>query len=164
MSPAFVSPCLVPGLSFQELYETDPVLIVVAANPPRSISRRSLMRTRCRTLQSTSESGSCDSDSDGANEQCWSRIRVSHSIHFSFSPLHRVVSVHCRSLTHPPSPLTLLRSRTLFGRPAFGQIFSSICKSIDGGSYLPGREATLKTRLGVYYCGVSRTLFHSISS
>lgn len=53
------------------------------------------------------------------------------------------------------SPLTLLRSRTLFGRPSFNQIFSSLTQSIESGQYLPGREATLKTRLGVYFCGVS---------
>lgn len=52
-------------------------------------------------------------------------------------------------------PLTLLRSRTLFGRPDFRNIFSTLKTSIQGGSFLPGREATLKTRLGVYFCGVS---------
>ena len=56
------------------------------------------------------------------------------------------------------SPLTLLRTRTMFGRPDFKQIFQSLTASIDGGSYLVGREATLKTRLGVYYCGVSLLL------
>ncbi|WVQ80783.1 hypothetical protein IAT38_002888 [Cryptococcus sp. DSM 104549] len=50
-------------------------------------------------------------------------------------------------------PLTLLQSRTLFGRPNYKQIFSTLATSIENGSYLPGREATLKTRLGVYFCG-----------
>ncbi|EIW70423.1 hypothetical protein TREMEDRAFT_68048 [Tremella mesenterica DSM 1558] len=50
-------------------------------------------------------------------------------------------------------PLTLLRSRTLFGRPDFRQIFSSLSNSIENGSYLQGREASLRTRLGVYFCG-----------
>ncbi|WVQ99607.1 hypothetical protein IAU59_006743 [Kwoniella sp. CBS 9459] len=52
-------------------------------------------------------------------------------------------------------PLTLLQSRTLFGRPNYSQIFSSLVQSIEGGAYLPGREATLKTRLGVFFCGPS---------
>jgi hypothetical protein len=52
------------------------------------------------------------------------------------------------------SPLTLLRSRTMYGRPPFEQIFQSLTQSIEQGQYLPGREATLKTRLGVYFCGV----------
>ncbi|WWC62059.1 uncharacterized protein I303_104648 [Kwoniella dejecticola CBS 10117] len=52
-------------------------------------------------------------------------------------------------------PLTLLQSRTLFGRPNYRQIFTSLISSIESGSYLPGREATLKTRMGVYFCGPS---------
>ncbi|OCF38714.1 hypothetical protein I317_07499 [Kwoniella heveanensis CBS 569] len=52
-------------------------------------------------------------------------------------------------------PLTLLQSRTLFGRPNFTQIFSLLVQSIESGGYLPGREATLRTRLGVFFCGVS---------
>lgn len=56
------------------------------------------------------------------------------------------------------SPLTLLQTRTLFGRPNFGRIFTSLCSGIDSGSYLQGREATLKTRLGVYFCGVSASM------
>ncbi|GFZ43808.1 hypothetical protein JCM24511_01528 [Saitozyma sp. JCM 24511] len=52
-------------------------------------------------------------------------------------------------------PLTLLRSRTLFGRPDFKQVFTSLASSIESGSYLPGREASLKTRMGVYFCGPS---------
>ncbi|KAK4687326.1 hypothetical protein P7C73_g2784, partial [Tremellales sp. Uapishka_1] len=50
-------------------------------------------------------------------------------------------------------PLTLLRSRTLFGRPDFPTIFKQIAGAIENGTYLPGREATLKTRMGVYFCG-----------
>ena len=42
----------------------------------------------------------------------------------------------------------------MYGRPPFEQIFSSLTQSIEAGHYLPGREATLKTRLGVYFCGV----------
>ncbi|WVW83996.1 hypothetical protein I302_106021 [Kwoniella bestiolae CBS 10118] len=52
-------------------------------------------------------------------------------------------------------PLTLLQSRTLFGRPNYKQIFNSLISGIESGSYLPGREATLKTRLGIYFCGPS---------
>jgi hypothetical protein len=42
----------------------------------------------------------------------------------------------------------------MYGRPPFEQIFQSLTQSIEQGQYLPGREATLKTRLGVYFCGV----------
>jgi len=50
-------------------------------------------------------------------------------------------------------PLTLLRSRTFFGRPDFKSIYSRMRMALEGGQYLPGREATLKTRVGTYYCG-----------
>ena len=42
----------------------------------------------------------------------------------------------------------------MYGRPPFEQIFQSLTQSIEQGQYLPGREAVLKTRLGVYFCGV----------
>lgn len=61
------------------------------------------------------------------------------------------------SLTAPTparSPLTLLRTRTLFGRPRFDEIFPSLTEAIEKGSYLPGREASLKSKVGVYFCGV----------
>lgn len=61
----------------------------------------------------------------------------------------------CSMRADNDSPLTKLRSRTLYGRPDFSQIFGSLAKSIEDGSYLPGREARLKNRVGVYYCGVS---------
>lgn len=57
------------------------------------------------------------------------------------------------------SPLTKLRSRTLYGRPDFHSFFANLATSIDNGSYLPGREARLKNRVGVYYCGVSLSSF-----
>ncbi|ORX35783.1 ferric reductase NAD binding domain-domain-containing protein [Kockovaella imperatae] len=64
-----------------------------------------------------------------------------------------VQNIVINSVGQEYDPLTLLRTRTLFGRPDFQQIFSALAASINGGSYLVGREATLKTRLGVYYCG-----------
>ncbi|KAG8899927.1 hypothetical protein FRB99_006355 [Tulasnella sp. 403] len=50
-------------------------------------------------------------------------------------------------------PLTLLRSRTLFGRPDWKSIYTNIRMAIEGGQYLPGREASLKTKVGTYFCG-----------
>ncbi|ORY89731.1 ferric reductase NAD binding domain-domain-containing protein [Leucosporidium creatinivorum] len=50
-------------------------------------------------------------------------------------------------------PLTNLRSRTHFGRPDFTTIFNTIRNQIELGHYLPGRESSLKTKVGVYYCG-----------
>jgi len=46
-------------------------------------------------------------------------------------------------------PLTLLRSRTMFGRPDWNAIYGRIKQAIEGGQYLPGSNAQLKTRVGV---------------
>jgi NADPH oxidase len=51
--------------------------------------------------------------------------------------------------------LTDLKSRTNFGRPNFPVIFDNLRQSIESGLYLPGRESSLVTGVGVYYCGPS---------
>jgi NADPH oxidase 1 len=51
--------------------------------------------------------------------------------------------------------LTSLRSRTQFGRPDFAQIFGALRTAIETGRFLPGREASLSTNVGVFFCGPS---------
>jgi NADPH oxidase len=56
-------------------------------------------------------------------------------------------------------PLTLLRSRTLFGRPDWKNIFGSIRQAIESGQYVPGTNAQLKTNVGVCtFCVPSHSL------
>ena len=50
-------------------------------------------------------------------------------------------------------PLTLLRSRTMFGRPDWKSIFGKMREAIDSGTYLPGSKSQLKTTVGTYFCG-----------
>lgn len=50
-------------------------------------------------------------------------------------------------------PLTLLRTRTMFGRPDWKSIYTNLRTAIEGGAYLPGREASLRTNVGTYFCG-----------
>jgi NADPH oxidase len=50
-------------------------------------------------------------------------------------------------------PLTLLRTRTMYGRPDWKTIYSRIRTAIETGQYLPGQNAELKTRVGTYFCG-----------
>lgn len=50
-------------------------------------------------------------------------------------------------------PLTLLRSRTTFGRPDWMGIYGRMKRAIESGQYLPGANAQLKTRVGTYFCG-----------
>lgn len=52
-------------------------------------------------------------------------------------------------------PLTLLRSRTMFGRPDWNGIYSRMKQVIENGQYLPGSSAQLKTKVGTYFCGPS---------
>jgi len=50
-------------------------------------------------------------------------------------------------------PLTLLRSRTMFGRPDWMSIYGNIRQAIESGQYLPGSTAQLKTKVSVRYLG-----------
>jgi hypothetical protein len=46
-------------------------------------------------------------------------------------------------------PLTLLRSRTMFGRPDWMNIYGRIKQAVEGGQYIPGSNSQLKTKIGV---------------
>jgi NADPH oxidase len=50
-------------------------------------------------------------------------------------------------------PLTLLRTRTMFGRPDWNAIYSRMREAIETGQYLPGSKSQLKTRVATYFCG-----------
>ena len=46
-------------------------------------------------------------------------------------------------------PLTLLRSRTMFGRPDWKAIYGRMRIAIESGQYLAGTNSQLKTKVGV---------------
>ena len=46
-------------------------------------------------------------------------------------------------------PLTLLHTRTMFGRPNWNSIYRRIREAIEIGAYLPGCSAQLRTKVGV---------------
>jgi len=50
-------------------------------------------------------------------------------------------------------PLTLLRTRTMYGRPDWKSIYGRIRQAIETGQYLPGSQSQLKTTVGTYFCG-----------
>jgi len=52
-------------------------------------------------------------------------------------------------------PLTLLRTRTMYGRPDWTSIYTNIRSAIETGQYLPGSKSQLRTRVGTYFCGPS---------
>lgn len=50
-------------------------------------------------------------------------------------------------------PLTLLRTRTMFGRPDWKNIYMKMRMAIELGHYLPGHSNQTKTTVGTYFCG-----------
>jgi len=50
-------------------------------------------------------------------------------------------------------PLTLLRTRTMFGRPDWMSVYGEVKQAIETGQYLPGSSAQLKTKVATYFCG-----------
>ncbi|KAK4054161.1 hypothetical protein OIV83_001187 [Microbotryomycetes sp. JL201] len=62
------------------------------------------------------------------------------------------IAVH-ESSAAASDPLTHLKSRTRFGRPNFPSILTTLARQVETGEYLPGREASVKTNVGVFYCG-----------
>jgi NADPH oxidase len=50
-------------------------------------------------------------------------------------------------------PLTELKSRTNFGRPDFDKLLSGMRDGILDRTYMSGLESTLRTDVGVYFCG-----------
>jgi hypothetical protein len=46
-------------------------------------------------------------------------------------------------------PLTLLRSRTMFGRPDWMSIYGRMKQAIENGQYVAGSNSQLKTKVGV---------------
>ena len=56
-------------------------------------------------------------------------------------------------------PLTLLRTRTMFGRPDWMSVYGQMKQAIEIGLYIPGSRAQLKTKVAVrntitYYSSV----------
>jgi hypothetical protein len=49
----------------------------------------------------------------------------------------------------PYDPLTLLRTRTLFGRPDWKSIYGRLRMAIENGQYLPGTNSQLRSTVGV---------------
>ncbi|KIL70915.1 hypothetical protein M378DRAFT_499415 [Amanita muscaria Koide BX008] len=50
-------------------------------------------------------------------------------------------------------PLTLLRTRTMFGRPDWQSIYSKMRMAIESGQFLPGARSQLQTTVRTYFCG-----------
>ncbi|MCJ1462017.1 hypothetical protein MMC07_000617 [Pseudocyphellaria aurata] len=62
-------------------------------------------------------------------------------------------NIYLNSVGSTVDPLTELRSRTQFGRPDFKRLFTAMRDGILDGTYIGGLEGSLKTNVGVYFCG-----------
>ncbi|KAI4287696.1 MAG: hypothetical protein L6R35_003047 [Caloplaca aegaea] len=65
-------------------------------------------------------------------------------------------NIYLNSVGTIKDPLTELRTRTNFGRPDFNRLFGAMRHAIIEGRYIGGLEGSLKTDVGVYFCGPNR--------
>ncbi|KAI4172004.1 MAG: hypothetical protein LQ343_003913 [Gyalolechia ehrenbergii] len=62
-------------------------------------------------------------------------------------------NIYLNSVGTAKDPLTELKTRTNFGRPDFKKLFEAMRDGIMDGRYIGGLEGSLKTDVGVYFCG-----------
>ncbi|KAL9604264.1 MAG: hypothetical protein Q9219_000662 [cf. Caloplaca sp. 3 TL-2023] len=62
-------------------------------------------------------------------------------------------NIYLNSVGTAKDPLTELKTRTNFGRPDFKKLFGAMRDGIMDGRYIGGLEGSLKTDVGVYFCG-----------
>ncbi|KMU73245.1 cytochrome b-245 heavy chain subunit beta [Coccidioides immitis RMSCC 3703] len=62
-------------------------------------------------------------------------------------------NIMLNSVGQQVDPLTELRTGTKFGRPDFKTFFSAMRTGLVDQSYMPGLDASLRTDVGVYFCG-----------
>ena len=67
--------------------------------------------------------------------------------------LDTTTNIYLNSVGTNKDPLTELRTRTNFGRPDFPKLFGAMRDGIMDGQYIGGLEGSLKTDVGVYFCG-----------
>ncbi|KAI4165988.1 MAG: hypothetical protein LQ342_000419 [Letrouitia transgressa] len=67
--------------------------------------------------------------------------------------LDTATNIYLNSVGTAKDPLTELRARTNFGRPDFRRLFAAMRDGILDGRYIGGLEGSLKTDIGVYFCG-----------
>ena len=62
-------------------------------------------------------------------------------------------NIHLNSVGQGLDPLTELRSRTNFGRPDFGRLFTAMRDGLVDETYMSGLKSAVATEIGVYFCG-----------
>lgn len=64
-------------------------------------------------------------------------------------------NIYLNSVGQALDPLTELKTRTNFGRPNFKRLFGAMRDGLCDNTYISGLESSLRTDVGVYFCGPS---------
>lgn len=128
-------------------------------DPPRRLRRVEFIWV-CRdtssfewfqTLLSSLEAQSSAAAAAGSSGVEFLRIHTYLTQHLDLDTTTNIV-LNSVGSTH--DPLTELKTRTNFGRPDFKRLFEGMREGIRDRTYMgPGLDGTVKTDVGVYFCG-----------
>ena len=102
-----------------------------------------------QTLLSSLEAQST-ADAKGASAPEFLRI---HTYLTQRLDVDTIANIQLNSVGSQVDPLTELRTRTNFGRPDFKRLFNGMKDGIVNGTYMGGLDGSLRTDVGVYFCG-----------
>lgn len=128
-----------------------------STNPPTRLKRVEFIWV-CRdttsfewfqTLLSSLEAQSA-ADAKGASAPEFLRI---HTYLTQRLDVDTIANIQLNTVGSQVDPLTELKSRTNFGRPDFKRLFMGMKDGIMNGTYMGGLDGSLRTDVGVYFCG-----------
>ena len=102
-----------------------------------------------QTLLSSLEAQSA-ADAKGASAPEFLRI---HTYLTQRLDVDTIANIQLNTVGSQVDPLTELKSRTNFGRPDFKRLFMGMKDGIMDGTYMGGLDGSLRTDVGVYFCG-----------
>ena len=102
-----------------------------------------------QTLLSSLEAQSA-ADAKGASAPEFLRI---HTYLTQRLDVDTIANIQLNTVGSQVDPLTELKSRTNFGRPDFKRLFIGMKDGIMDGTYMGGLDGSLRTDVGVYFCG-----------
>ncbi|KAF2493788.1 hypothetical protein BU16DRAFT_550770 [Lophium mytilinum] len=132
----------------------------LSPNPPKRLRRVEFIWV-CKdtssfewfqALLSSLEAQSMGSPNGGAEGADFLRIHTYLTQRMDVNTANNIV---LNSVGTDKDPLTELSSRTNFGRPNFSRLLTGMRDGIMDRSYMNGLESSLRTDVGVYFCGPS---------
>ncbi|KAL8640639.1 MAG: hypothetical protein Q9228_002466 [Teloschistes exilis] len=127
-------------------------------NPPRRLRRVEFIwvckdTTSFEWFQALLSSLEHQSQSAAAHSGAGPEFLRIHTYLTQKMDLDTTTNIYLNSVGTAKDPLTELRTRTNFGRPDFRRLFGAMRDGIMDGTYIGGLEGSLKTDVGVYFCG-----------